>query len=250
MKMNKLNLAAAIVLFFSTVASSQISGTVFRDYNANGVKDNVLPLDEPAIAGVTVKAYNSAGIEVGSTISGSNGSYSFTSLTLPLRIEFSGLQAGDYSSVAGGTSVQFYSFSTTSANYGINYPAEYAEKYPDVVVPSFIYGSISGTYKDSSAVRLAPYDQRILPFPPDGPAYTNLATHAQVGSLYGQAYNKQNGDRYFSAFLKRLVGFGPGSLGANGSPGAIYKINSQKYQYHPTTSCPLATKQDHLKNLL
>ncbi len=202
---------------------AQVSGTVFRDYNGNGVKDNVLPLDEPPIAGVTVKAYNSAGTEVGSTVSGSNGSYSFTGLTLPLRIEFSGLLVGDYSSVAGGTSVQFYSSISTSANFGVNYPADYSQSNPDVVVPTFIWGRPT-QYPDSAAIRLAPYNQRIPPSPM--PVYTTLATHAQVGSVYGQAYNKQNGDRYFSAYLKRYTGFGPGNAGAAGSPGAIYKINA------------------------
>ena len=56
-----------VLNLFSVVISAQVSGTVFRDFNANGVKDNSATFNESFVAGVTVKAYDASGSEVGST---------------------------------------------------------------------------------------------------------------------------------------------------------------------------------------
>jgi hypothetical protein len=225
--LERLILLSLILSFSSMYTYAQVSGTVFRDFNANGTKDNTAPLNEVGLAGITVTAYNAAGNVVGSpAISAANGTYSITGVSGDLRIEFTGLQATDYSASSGGTSVQFVAAPATNVNYGVNYPADYAQPNPTVVVPTFVWGAAGGTFKDSSAIRAVPYNQRIWATSPPQALYTRVAKHADVGSVLGQAYNKQTGDRYFSAFLKRYVGFGPGNVGANGSPGAIYKINS------------------------
>ncbi|MBK8678873.1 MAG: hypothetical protein IPN25_09385 [Sphingobacteriales bacterium] len=101
-----------------------MSGTVFRDFNANGIKDNGASYNEIFIEGVTVKAYDASGAEVGSTTTDQDGAYSFTGLTLPLRIEFIPFLEEDYAAPNGSgskTSVQFYAAATTTANFGINY---------------------------------------------------------------------------------------------------------------------------------
>ncbi|MBL7786164.1 MAG: hypothetical protein JNM36_09690 [Chitinophagales bacterium] len=215
----------SLILAFSSVSIyAQVSGTVFRDFNSNGTKDNTSPLNEVGLIGVVITAYDAAGTSVGTATSAADGTYTIPNVSGTLRIEFTGLQIGDYSSFAGGTSVQFVTAPVSGVNFAVNYPADYSQPNPTVVVPTFIWGAPNGEYPDSAVVRAAPYNQRINPFPQ--PVYTTLATHGQVGSVYGQAYNKQNGDRYFSAFLKRYSGFGLGNIGANGSPGAIYKINS------------------------
>lgn len=79
-----------LLMLTASVLKAQISGLVFRDFNANGIKENTTTYNEPGIGGMTIKAYNSAGTLVGTTTSSSTGAYSFTGLTLPLRIEFTG----------------------------------------------------------------------------------------------------------------------------------------------------------------
>ena len=99
--MNKLNFAVVLFTFLcNTTLFSQISGTVFRGFNENGTQDVTTSYNEVGVAGVTVIAYNNLG-EVGSTTTSATGSYTFSGLSLPLRIEFSGYTIGDYSSAVG-----------------------------------------------------------------------------------------------------------------------------------------------------
>ena len=96
-KKNRLRWLMFLLLFIAAnAANAQISGTVYRDFNANGVKDASATFNEIGLAGVTVKAYNSTNTLVGTTTSAASGTYSFSGLTLPLRIEFSGFVTGDF----------------------------------------------------------------------------------------------------------------------------------------------------------
>jgi hypothetical protein len=82
MNMKNLNFVTALIVFlFSTTLFSQISGTVFRDFNENGTQDVTTSYNEVGVAGVTVKAYNNLGVEVGSTATSPTGSYMFSGLT-------------------------------------------------------------------------------------------------------------------------------------------------------------------------
>jgi hypothetical protein len=61
MKMNRIILALTIVFLNYYLTSAQISGKVFRDFNANGMKDNSASYNEPFVGGVTVIAYPAIG---------------------------------------------------------------------------------------------------------------------------------------------------------------------------------------------
>ncbi len=89
MNMKKLNLAAVLFLvLLKTGLFAQISGTVFRDFNANGIKENITDFDENGMAGVTVIAYSSSGAIVGTTTSSATGSWSLPAVTsFPVRVE-------------------------------------------------------------------------------------------------------------------------------------------------------------------
>ena len=136
------------LLLTQQAANAQVSGTVFRDFNANGVKDNSTSFNETFVQGVTVTAYDAAGTPTATTTDAS-GAYSFTGLTLPLRIEFSGYQTGDYSAPKGNTnntSVQFYTAASSAANFAVNYPSDYCQSpTPPIVTPVYISGSASGS---------------------------------------------------------------------------------------------------------
>ena len=97
----KLLQALLTMLVFATSVHAQISGVTFRDFNSNGVKENTATFNEPFVNGVTVKVTLPNFTSFTTTTSGS-GAYSFTAVQVPsgtaVRIEFSGLGLGDFSS--------------------------------------------------------------------------------------------------------------------------------------------------------
>jgi hypothetical protein len=110
----------ALFTLNSNIANAQCTGTsvtgsVFRDFNLNGVKDNA---NEIGLAGVTVNAFNSNNVQVGTTtVTAANGTYSITGLSGSLRVEFSTLPTGYVSGPDGsssGTSVHFVTLSSTT----------------------------------------------------------------------------------------------------------------------------------------
>jgi|GEM_PF-5594938 len=67
----------------------QITGTVFRDFDGDGVQDS----GEPGISNIVVKAYANAVLPekdqtVGMTITSSNGTYVLNPPIYPVRLEF------------------------------------------------------------------------------------------------------------------------------------------------------------------
>ena len=54
------------------MAAGTISGTVYRDFNLNGLRDS----GEVGVAGVTVSAFDSAGASQGTATTGADGTYS------------------------------------------------------------------------------------------------------------------------------------------------------------------------------
>ncbi|MBK8721369.1 MAG: hypothetical protein IPL95_03535 [Saprospiraceae bacterium] len=217
----KFTLFFYLFIFFTSIISAQISGTVFRDFNSNGVKNNSSTFNEPFVQGVTIKAYNTAGALVGTTTSGANGTYSFTGLTLPLRIEFTNYLVGDYSSSVGtgnNTSVQFYSAATTTANFGVNYPSDYCQTDPAIVTPVYVNGRQSGT-------------EAFYSFPSSATGQTSatnntlLAQSQEIGSTWGVAYDRVNQIIYTSAFLKRHVSLVDNNGDGKEDIGAIYTMS-------------------------
>ncbi|MBK8722441.1 MAG: hypothetical protein IPL95_09280 [Saprospiraceae bacterium] len=188
----KLILAYFLICFFNFNLKAQISGYVFRDFNENGVKDSSSTFLEVRLPGVIVNAYNSSNVLVGTTTTSPVGTYSFTGLTLPLRIEFTGLISGDYSSPVSTTStsnkssVQFYSASSTDANFGVNYPDHYISKIdPDYVVSQFEANRPSASIPDANAMLIQSYSARGKDFAP------SIASTAEIGGTWGITYDRK-----------------------------------------------------------
>ena len=211
----------SLTFFFSSSGFSQISGIVFRDYNANGTRQTGSTYNEDGVINVTVKAYNSANIEVGSVVTSSTGAYSFTGLSLPVRIEFIPPLTDDYSGAFGtgsATSVQFYSSSTTTGNYGINYPEHYCHTTnPNIVTTCFVNGRpTTGTAQTDVLVR--------HPHNATGNMTSNtyLGDAGQLGSVWGVAYNRVSGDIYTSSIVKRHTAMKDNDGNGTEDIGAIY----------------------------
>ncbi|MBD2700859.1 hypothetical protein IC229_09430 [Spirosoma sp. BT702] len=222
-----------VVMLLSVLPSfgQTISGTVFRDFNSNGVYSPITTLassysyGEPGVGGVTVTAYNAAGTVVATTTSstvlstlgsyslsvGSNGTY---------RVEFTGLGTGDYESFRGAatatginaTSVQFVAVSgaTANINFAVNYPLDYCQPSPTLVVPCYINGNplTSGTVGSEHVLVTVPYTSSGTAVTP-----TSIADGEDIGSVWGVAYQRETKKIFSAAFLKRHVGLGAAGLG-------------------------------------
>ena len=71
------SMSAGILLLSSQAVLADISGKVFRDFNANGAFDTSATFNEVGMGGVTVKAFDATGAQVGAAATtGADGSYS------------------------------------------------------------------------------------------------------------------------------------------------------------------------------
>jgi Peptidase family C25/SdrD B-like domain len=214
------------------LASGTITGRVFQDFNGNGTYDTVgsaaLPAIDAGIAGVTVTAFDSAGVVQNTATTVAVGTYSLATTGVgPYRLEFTTLPAGfsasarSTDSVSGGTAadsgstVQFVpDGSTSDVNLAVNRPNDYSQNDPRIVVPVYINGNPlgGGTTGTQNALVGFPYSYSGT----TAPTYTTNGT--VVGATWGQAYQKVTKKLFSSAVVKRHVGLGTFSTdGSNGT---------------------------------
>ncbi|WP_019990286.1 putative Ig domain-containing protein [Rudanella lutea] len=218
-----------------SVTAQSISGTVFQDFNSNGIYESIptsgtYAYGEPGLSGVAVRAYNTAGVLSGSGVSGATGTYSFsTTGSGPFRVEFSipgslssvNETAVNSTSLAAANSVQFTSPGSSTLNFGVLARADYCQSNPPLIVPCFVSGDalapgvaaehviVSFPYSSSSSnTGTASAPNIVSNFDP-----TPRADAGQVGSVWGMAYQRETQKLFSAAFLKRHVGLGSGGLG-------------------------------------
>jgi hypothetical protein len=273
--MSAASLAGGLALPAQSVqaVTSQVTGTVFEDYNANGVMDTVSSLTnngtgvvgvavDRGVGGVTVTAYDAAGASVGSTTSTANGQYALSPTSAgPYRIEFTNLPTGYQPSfhgpagVAGsnGTSVQFVAADNTgNVNFGILNPDSYCQNNPSIVANCYNFGGSNSGNASAAALYRFPYsagsDSTASTAPYDIPVPTPLATMSQVGATFGLVYARNAQRLYAAAYFKKHVGFGPGADGAVDTAddaGAIYVVNPNTNAVVATFTVPNATTNAH-----
>lgn len=220
----------------ANAASGSISGTAFRDANANGVKD----AGEAFLSGVFFKATGQTagpdGIlgtvdDVFSTVSspaatnaGGNWTVGVLGTDDKVRVEFAGFDANDNGTLdAGeenlpswlrpgatgannGSLVQFVDLNSTTTSFGFQNPADYCQSNPDLAVSCFTLGSNTAYPKAletlSSSLTGAVAEQ---------------STAAQIGATYGQASGR-DGNLYSGTYVKRHTEYG-----SAGPANAIYR---------------------------
>ncbi len=201
-----------------TPAAGKVSGTVFADYNGNGVKNS----GDTGINSVVVTAYDSAGASC-QTTSANGGAYSIDTLTCnagsalaagQYRVEFTLPSSLSYlaPSAVGtnnATTVRFVNAGVNTLDVGFLNPADYVQAAgANLLVPRHLNGS--GVGQTTAALYSFPYSSASG----TTPTPTSVLQVQQVGSLWGIAYQRGAKRAYASAFLKRHMGFGP--LGADG----------------------------------
>ncbi|NOT58821.1 MAG: hypothetical protein HOP19_01215, partial [Acidobacteria bacterium] len=237
----KLLTAATVRLAPGAALAGTISGTVYRDQNANGLQDaaQVGPparVAETGVAGVTVTAYaaapNSPGVAAGTATTAANGTYTITTSdagTGPYRVEFTNLPASLLSGPAGtgsGTTVQFVNSTAqpaTNVSLGINDPLDYCQVNPLLATPCYVSGNPlgNGSAATGDVWVSFPYNAGTtqvsngtsVPGGGNSPLPKKLAMGSQLGATWGEAYQRTSRTLFAATVTRRHSGFGPLGIG-------------------------------------
>lgn len=222
----------ALFVAIANTSQAQISGTVFRDYNGNGQKNNSSSFNEPFVSGITVNVYNAANVLVATTTTSGNSApnYSFSSGVVPpgnYRVEFVGFSSGDHAAVSGstnGTNVQMVTAPSAATHFGVSNRDDYWNNISNPN-PNFLvitarrgradatgYQANEATVFQTNTLLTGPYNPANSSVPATG-TLTTVATQQETGSLFGLAYQRLNQRYLASAVLQRAVGVGPRGLG-------------------------------------
>lgn len=211
-------LGLSVLVLSSPAVLADISGKVFRDFNANGVFDTGATFNEVGMNGVTVKAFDAddaAASPTATATSGADGAYVLTGLAAgtDYRVEFSWAESWLKPGAAGGTSVQFAKDGATGASLPVQNPAQYCQVNPQV-----------------SITRMVPDNETAKPtvlsfdYSSSGDNRSSVTEFAhgsdQLGTTWGTAYRRDTKKLYVSAVLRRHAS--EGSLGFGG----IYEVDA------------------------
>ena len=169
----------------ANAATGTLSGTVYNDYNNNGVKDS----GEPGVQGAVVYAYDVDGHQFGPATTASTGLYTLnmTGVTAgAMRLELQSIPTGYEPSRVGtdnATTIRFLNLTAgatvNNLHFAIQKPLEYCENNPDIATTAFCMGTGSGT-NDLPTVFHSTYDSQTI---------TNAGLASQTGSVEGVAWN-------------------------------------------------------------
>lgn len=209
-------------LLSTNMLHANISGVVFRDYNANGQQES----GEPGVYEVTVNGIDSSGTACTATTDG-NGNYTLSGCSGLTRVAF------DYSTksfffdgmngTGSDTSIRFVNDGASSINLALHSPAEYCQADPYLSTAHFA-GMLDGN--GLSSLESVRYSSGVTA--PSGAQYylsswqdvapKTLGTNDQIGSVFGEAWNRTDNYLYISAMKEQYTPFGPGGRGQ------IYRI--------------------------
>lgn len=212
--------------------ANAVTGTVFRDFNSNGVLDSAVDMGKATdvgVAGIEVRAFDSSGVQVGTTTSGVNGAYTLNiagAATSNVRIEFtipssmSQYQPSFATTTTGansstsGTSIQFATIGDTNINFAVAIPGEYCQNNPTLVTCAQIRGT--GT---SSTVGAFTFSSAISGFPSFTATSSQIGSSDNLGAIYGIGIDRQR-NSYYGTYVKRHIEYGDA-----GATNTIYRIN-------------------------
>ena len=250
----------------TSAPTAPVSGTVYRDYNANGIRDTVVGLNDAVdvgVKGAKVTAYDVNNGQVGVATTDANGDYALTpgdSGAGPYRIEFI-LPTGFVDGPGGtNTTVQFVS-GGGKADLSVIAPGDYCQSDPTIATNCYIYGyqldpgepftdannnqkydageafidlNHNGkwdTLPDAHALVQFPLSHSERKKGKDDQLPATLTLAKDMGTTYGLAWQPHLRNLYAGAFLKRHTGFG--ALGTGG----IYRVDTKTA---PATTTPFA----------
>lgn len=205
-----------LLMCFAKESFSQVSGTVYQDFNGNGVKESTPSFNEVGMAGVTVIATNATGTSLTVSYTGgggstnATGSYAVTGGTIgQIRLEFIMPDGHTFASrgAASGTTVMFPS--SAIQDLGVFYPGSFSsESNPRIATQYYTNGD------NQVAGSTASSPQSLVTFPHSNGTLNSLANMGSTGVTWGLAFHKQSGKLFSAALAKRHAN--TGSLGLSG----------------------------------
>lgn len=231
-------LSSAIVpasITAQTVAS--VSGVVFRDFNANGIRE--LPA-ELGVANIQVRAVDING-QVQSTYTNQNGTYTLQLIAAnPYRIEFDNITPGYSASAHGPESMSTIRFVTAPqiVNLGINHPDDFSPVQTSSIklATSTWYGPAPSNqmpiatqastmvFSRNNAIN-AVYDGAYDQMPHTrAQALTQVQQTGPTGSM---VFDRTNQRLFLATIARRGMNYGPGKdqiLNTGDDAGAIYVV--------------------------
>lgn len=238
--MRKLIWFSAWIVGLTTLLSSAVTyaqcnatgvgGTVFRDFNFNGVQDaaSASLLAETGYAGVTVTVYGSNGTSLGTATTNATGAWTVSGLTASTRVlvKYSP-PAGWFPGAIGSNSnseLQLVTVGSCALKSGVATPPDYCQ-----ATPNLIGSCLSDRYqivKPNTFVTNA-WDITdnatlyIKKFGETGLGMTALTKYNQTGNLFGVAYARKTKMVFGSSYIR--------SGGINASAlGKIFRYDAQK----------------------
>ncbi|QTR50271.1 SdrD B-like domain-containing protein [Candidatus Thiothrix anitrata] len=204
-------------LLLPNAAFADISGKVFRDFNANGTLDT----NELGMANVTVKAFDPSGTQAATAVSAADGSYTLTLATgTDYRVEFTWGEDWLQPAAAGGTSVQFVQNGASNVNFALHNPAQTVAP---GATPSIATAVHSGSVNYGSEFVLTKIPESAGSTSSTSmnaymtPAPTVLAQEQQIGTIWGVAHDRSRQRLLAGAFVKRFTRLA-------GNPTTIYSV--------------------------
>ncbi|MFY7883215.1 MAG: SdrD B-like domain-containing protein, partial [Dolichospermum sp.] len=195
---------------------ANIGGTIFSDFNADGIKSTDETIS--GISSVNIKVIDKNGVTY-TTTSQQFGRWVINTIpagAYPVRVEFTNIPAGYRNGTLNGTdgrtTVQFINAPDCNVDLGVINDNDYCSNKAPIVIPQFVEGDPlnNSSFANYSSLLMFPYDASGL----KDPSKTKvLATAGQIGSTWGVAYNKYTKRIFVSAVLKRHSGLGPEGLG-------------------------------------
>ncbi len=201
--------SASSVLPFSV---AQITGTVYTDYNSDGMMSANGIVTDTGNADVRVVAYAQDGTELSPVTTDASGRYTITTggVAGPFRLEFSNLPSGYepsrvFTGTQNGTTVQFINSSAeaSNVNLGIAESTYFSSSNPQMAVAVMS----TGAYTEVATVAI-----RGLNY--DGSSQFLYNLRLKVGTVWGLAWDPETKNLFSSAFLRRFADFGPNGMGA------------------------------------
>ncbi|WP_460980219.1 SdrD B-like domain-containing protein, partial [Pseudactinotalea suaedae] len=225
----------------------EISGSIWQDYDANGVFDTF----ESGLAGIEVYAYDSAGTVAGPVTTGVDGSYSLpvTSDAAQWRVEanlpdtpewaqWRDSVVGRAGDPANGTTVQFVDVvdgaGATDVDFSFQVPTAFVENNPRVYIPILQYGASDGASAALPGSGVIFWDSESASGT-DVVPQTGVVPFSEIGATNGSAMTRADaiGDVptvFAAAYLRRHTGFGPGGIGA------IYRVTPDGANWDAATA--------------